>query len=124
MKLLSHTKRETIPEPQTHTRKESQMPDANAHAQAHDLEDHEPRYLSKLRSTEPGVLFADVPEFYAFLKAVDHMKSGDMGPFAQKFGELCEEASLPELGLLMTTFPELLNDALEASDLDGRVILR
>lgn len=99
------------------------MPDALAHGIAAE-ETYSPRYLSQLRSTDPGALFADVPEFVAFLKAVDHMKSGSMGPFAQKFGELCEEASLPELGALMTTFPDLLNDALAASDLTGEVILR
>lgn len=97
------------------------MPDAQAHGFA--LEQHDPRYLSQLRAADPGVLFADTPEFVAFLKAVDHMKSGDMGPFAQKFGELCDEASLPELGTLMTSFPELINDALQASDLSGKVML-
>jgi hypothetical protein len=97
------------------------MPDANAHG--YTLEQHDPRYLSQLRAADPRALFDDVPEFVAFLKAVDHMKSGKMGAFAQKFGELCEEASLPELGALMTSFPELLNDALEASDLEGRAIL-
>ena len=99
------------------------MPQAHAHGIAQE-ETYSPRYLSELRSTDPQTLFADVPEFFAFLKAVDHMKSGSMGPFAQKFGELCEEASLPELGALMTSFPDLLNDALEASDLSGEVILR
>ena len=98
------------------------MPDAHAHGAA-ELEHYPPRYMSQLRAAEPGALFADVPEFFAFLKAVDHMKSGSMGPFAQKFGELCEEASLLELGALMTCFPDLLNEALQASDLSGRVML-
>ena len=99
------------------------MPQAHAHGIAAE-ETYSPRYLSGLRASDPAALFADVPEFFAFLKAVDHMKSGSMGPFAQKFGELCEEASLPELGALMIAFPDLLNEALEASDLAGEVILR
>ena len=83
----------------------------------------QPCYVSKLRAADQAALFSDTPEFVAFLKAVDHMKSGHMGPFAQKFADLCEEATLPELGILMTSFPDLLNEALQASDLSGRVIL-
>ena len=73
-----------------------------------------PRYLSSVRAADPAFLFRDAPQFIAFLEAIDIMKSGELGPFNQKLGELCEEATLSELGDIMMTFRNNINDALEA----------